>query len=1152
MADDIVRSLKLQLVLGAQTFNNDLKQTQRELRAFERSIEPTTKLLKGLGTAILSVGAAGVALGVALGAAVKSAADYGDEINDAAKKTGLATEQLSRLRLAAETSGSSFEGLQSGLKLLGRNIEMATSGSREQIRAFAAAGISAKDLADANGDVNKILIRLADTFVGAQDGAGKTAVAMALMGRSGDALIPMLNEGAAGLKRWGEEADRAGRTVTAEAGRAADEFNDSLKVLQESVLGLTNSVGTSLIPSLTTLIKEMTAATQGTTKWIKENKAFVDLVVNFVAGLTKLGILIASTSSTAQVLGFSLQHVGEQSAEAFEQIKDWAGPVLPKAILHFGQLEGTVKKSVDAMLSFQRAIDAMNAGALDRQADLLSDAVAKQSELSKASDAVAAAVVQASADFAAWNAILDAFNKKTEDAILAQKALDSLLRAKPPMGVGPMSGADEKREAEEFRRVGGGIIDQLSNDIGRMFTDAISHGKSFWEAFKDLGKNTVAAITKTFLDTMIHGFLDPFKEAFGRWQESITKWIQSNKQTMALIAGGAAIGGVAGGKSGAVAGALGGAALGEAMKGDWIGAAILGIAAVGAAFTGMIKQLHQLATKFVNEVQNKMTDSVTNLFAALEDARDMGSITVKQVADARRSFEKMWTDFQASAAAAGIVGQQGLATMTPFIASWRVWLDMLDESAASLERLAKVMAITDRVTKAADGFDVLEQAIQELMDSGTAWEDILTFLGGDIERMVDTMKALKMEVPPALAALYGIIRQFERLAEVEAELTAVTDQLASTLIQKMGMLDSMIADGTRNIEDWTGQIADLNTDVAEQSKLLQNAAHWQKEYDNAIRESADTFKRLTDERADVEKRIKTLSDQITREALVDAVNNAKASATTVTTMIETMTEGITRQGHAFRAITATLRSVAGVTGGNLSGAQAALDAFDARMQAEANAARLQELTDLQRRLPEVIRLQKDAESAYALASVAAQVSIDLKMRETLARIAQDNASIGALQALINAERAHIAVLELDRQSTQHLMDIMGIARLGELEGITATVNALIVRGAALEKERAALLGVVDAGGQFADMLNAISGNGSGATTPTVATPAPTVTIPSPVLSGTRANQGPIPYTTIVNIDTMVGTEQFAKEVADRVQRGITSGGHNFTATEIRR
>lgn len=84
--------------------------------------------LAGLGAA-LSVGA--------LVSAGKEAIDLADDLNDLRQKTGLSVESLSLLKPIAEESGTSLEGLATGIKKLSTAMLEAAGGSKEQAGVFA-------------------------------------------------------------------------------------------------------------------------------------------------------------------------------------------------------------------------------------------------------------------------------------------------------------------------------------------------------------------------------------------------------------------------------------------------------------------------------------------------------------------------------------------------------------------------------------------------------------------------------------------------------------------------------------------------------------------------------------------------------------------------------------------------------------------------------------------------------------------------------------------------------------------------------------------------------------------------------------------------------------------------------------------------------
>lgn len=244
----MLRFLKVRLEAITDDFNNGLKAAQKEAKEFEKTIKPSKEFLKDVGTA---ASAAGLAVVGSMTAMAKAAANYGDELLDASKRTGASVQELARLKFAAEQSGASFSDVSSGLRVLAKNMEAAADGSKKQAQAFADLGIQVLDADGKLRPMNSLLLDVADRFSQMEDGAEKAALAQELFGRGGQALIPVLNEGRVGLKNMGDMAERLGLVISTDAAKAADEFNDTLDQSRAAMQGLANAVGQAVLPALT-------------------------------------------------------------------------------------------------------------------------------------------------------------------------------------------------------------------------------------------------------------------------------------------------------------------------------------------------------------------------------------------------------------------------------------------------------------------------------------------------------------------------------------------------------------------------------------------------------------------------------------------------------------------------------------------------------------------------------------------------------------------------------------------------------------------------------------------------------------------------------------------------------------------------------------
>lgn len=195
----------------------------------------------------------GLVGGLSVGAFVaagRAALNFADDIGKMAQKVGMTTEELSKLTYAAKLSDVSMQELQVGVQQLSKNMEAGSEG-------LAALGISATDSAGNLRSTSEVFADVAEAFSKIEDGAGKTAIAMNIFGRSGAQLIPLLNSGRAGLQAMGGEAQRLGVVIGSDAASAAETFNDNVTKLQEGLAGLTQKAIAPLLPKLIDLTQKL-------------------------------------------------------------------------------------------------------------------------------------------------------------------------------------------------------------------------------------------------------------------------------------------------------------------------------------------------------------------------------------------------------------------------------------------------------------------------------------------------------------------------------------------------------------------------------------------------------------------------------------------------------------------------------------------------------------------------------------------------------------------------------------------------------------------------------------------------------------------------------------------------------------------------------
>lgn len=213
-------------------------------RGLDRGLNRATKALAGFAakaTAGTITALAGVATGFVL--ATRNAINFADEMAKTSQRIGVTTEALSKLQYAAKLSDVSLSDLRVGLSQLARNMDMNSD-------AFERLGVVIRNQDGSLRDTGDVFNDLVERFSLMQDGAQKTALAMEIFGRSGANMIPLLNAGAAGLKSMTDEASIFGITISKQAGKNAENFNDNLTRLSTAFQGLATRVAEDVLPHL--------------------------------------------------------------------------------------------------------------------------------------------------------------------------------------------------------------------------------------------------------------------------------------------------------------------------------------------------------------------------------------------------------------------------------------------------------------------------------------------------------------------------------------------------------------------------------------------------------------------------------------------------------------------------------------------------------------------------------------------------------------------------------------------------------------------------------------------------------------------------------------------------------------------------------------
>jgi hypothetical protein len=166
-------------------------------------------------------------------------------LDDLADATGSSVDNLSKLANIAQVSGASFDTIDGAIKKLAVGMAGVDEESSRAGKALAAIGVQSRDPAQA-------LTEIAQKFATYEDGANKAALAVAIFGKSGASLLPV-------LKDIAENVDIAG-TVTAQQAKAAEDLEKSYRRLGVAASGFKAALLDDVVPALTASITSFNLA----------------------------------------------------------------------------------------------------------------------------------------------------------------------------------------------------------------------------------------------------------------------------------------------------------------------------------------------------------------------------------------------------------------------------------------------------------------------------------------------------------------------------------------------------------------------------------------------------------------------------------------------------------------------------------------------------------------------------------------------------------------------------------------------------------------------------------------------------------------------------------------------------------------------------
>lgn len=338
-----------------------------------------------------AAGVVAAAAGAALVLVTRRSFQQIDVLAKTSDQMGINTQELARMRLAAQITGVSQEQLTKGLQRLQKTVFDASQGLTTAVDALAVLGLAEKDLL--NIPIEQQFRLVADAMGEVENATLRSGAAQNIFGARNVSLLNTLALGSEGLATYAAEADRLGLAVTRVDAAKIEQANDAILLARSRVEGVGNIIAVQLAPIVTALANRFTQVGDSTTTMAASTRVAIDGIafgVGVVAdalhgwAIILAGVDVAWLRTRAAAQSFSAAFNPE-----IQEIADETDRAQIKARLYFRTLTEAGKPSEIIALNMSRArVEAQKAA---EQTALLAESAISVAGAGTESDAAVAA-----------------------------------------------------------------------------------------------------------------------------------------------------------------------------------------------------------------------------------------------------------------------------------------------------------------------------------------------------------------------------------------------------------------------------------------------------------------------------------------------------------------------------------------------------------------------------------------------------------------------------------------------------------------------------------------------------------------------------------------------------------------------------------------
>lgn len=257
------QTYSLKTVLSAvDNLSPVLQNVRKSLKTVDRSFSNVTRSAGELATKLaIPLTALAGAGAFSIQNSVLSFTALADSIDKAAIRAGVGTTALQSLRFAAELGGMTTEQMDSALAKLSYTMGQAASGGNKNLLIlFKQLGI---EIEGANGKVRNsaaVMRELAEAVKKHENTSTRLQILTAAFGDDlAKMLIPVLQDGAAGLDAAAKKARELGIVISDQDIKAGTKLTDTFSIFNKVIASVNASIGARLSPTLIQLTEHIQA-----------------------------------------------------------------------------------------------------------------------------------------------------------------------------------------------------------------------------------------------------------------------------------------------------------------------------------------------------------------------------------------------------------------------------------------------------------------------------------------------------------------------------------------------------------------------------------------------------------------------------------------------------------------------------------------------------------------------------------------------------------------------------------------------------------------------------------------------------------------------------------------------------------------------------